>query len=124
MPKSPSDVAIHEWGHALEAKIPGAAKGGVRNSWRTVLEMRLRPRFKRFSRTAVTARANLAARMIFEKAFRREGWYVGKDYGAKATEIISMGLQYFHNDPSGFCQKDPEFATFILGILDGSLRSP
>jgi hypothetical protein len=49
-------------------------------------------------------------------------YYVGKDYGQGATEIVSMGLELLYNNPILFAKKDPEYLKYILGILDGSLR--
>lgn len=59
----------------------------------------------------------------FGKAFGNQKWYVGKHYNdGITTEVIPMGLQKLYTDPTGFAEKDPEFCTFIMGILDGSLR--
>lgn len=51
-----------------------------------------------------------------------EAYYTGKDYKGYCTEVVSMGLQKLYEDPAGFASKDPEYAKFICGILDGSLR--
>lgn len=50
-------------------------------------------------------------------------YYVGKIYnnGFSGHEILSMGLEAMYVDAPGFCKKDPEFAKFILGIMDGTL---
>lgn len=52
----------------------------------------------------------------------RKGDYTAKDYRDGATEILSMGLEALYNDPAGLARRDPEFAAFLLGVLDGSLR--
>ena len=77
----------------------------------------LRPRFTR----AVASRG--AAKDNFDAAFGSSGHYVGKDYGAGSTEIISMGLEKLYNDPAGFARQDPEYCAFIIGALNGSLRN-
>ena len=53
---------------------------------------------------------------------QREAYYCGKDYGPRATEIISMGLEALYVDAIGFARKDPEYCKFILGVLSGALR--
>lgn len=61
----------------------------------------------------------------FAKAFGdRHAWYVGKHYSQGATEILSMGIEMLYNSPVHFAKTDPEFCKFILGILDGSMRTP
>ena len=47
---------------------------------------------------------------------------IGKAYNDQATEVVSMGLEQLHRDPSGFAKDDPEYCSFILGVLDGSSR--
>ncbi|WP_422932047.1 OmpH family outer membrane protein [Singulisphaera sp. PoT] len=60
----------------------------------------------------------------FDEAFGEgsSAWYVGKPYGRRSSEVLSMGMEYFYADPVDFAKKDPEYCKFILGILDGSLR--
>jgi hypothetical protein len=33
-----------------------------------------------------------------------------------------MGMQALFDDPVGLAKKDPEWAKWVMGILDGSLR--
>jgi hypothetical protein len=54
----------------------------------------------------------------FDKAFgETAAWYCGKDYPNKATEILSMGIQIMKDDPGVFFAKDPEYAKFIMTVL-------
>lgn len=54
----------------------------------------------------------------FDKAFEpTSAWYCGKDYPHKTTEILSMGIQKMRDDPKGFFTKDPEYAKFIMSVL-------
>jgi hypothetical protein len=55
----------------------------------------------------------------FRAAFGKLGCYVGKKYGSGShmTEIVTMGLQKLYDDPMTFARNDPEFCTFILGLL-------
>lgn len=42
--------------------------------------------------------------------------YMGKEYGW-ATEILSMGLEYFYSEPVKLATQDPEYFNFIYNIL-------
>lgn len=54
---------------------------------------------------------------------RNSAAYAGKAYkGLNSTEILTMGIQYIHENPSGFAKADPEFFKFIIGILRGDLE--
>ena len=44
--------------------------------------------------------------------------YIGKKY-PDATEVTSMGLQYFYLDPYTMASKDPEYFDLIYNILRG-----
>jgi hypothetical protein len=44
---------------------------------------------------------------------------VGKDYGGRATEIVSMGIQLLFNDPVSFAESDPDYFEFMLRSLRG-----
>ncbi len=47
-------------------------------------------------------------------------YYTGKLYAHNSTEVVSMGVQALYEDPTGFVSRDPEFAKFIMGYLDGT----
>ena len=54
----------------------------------------------------------------FDRAFDlNSAYYCGKDYGGRSSEILSMGIQQLEKDPVGFFKKDPEYANFVLGVL-------
>lgn len=48
-------------------------------------------------------------------------YYCGKPSSGASTEILSMGLQALVSDASAFIRDDPEYAKFVIGILDSSL---
>lgn len=58
----------------------------------------------------------------FDEALGDRGWYAGKQYPDLYTEIHSMGFEEMHRNPARFAAKDPEYATYILGIMHGPLR--
>ena len=43
-------------------------------------------------------------------------------YRYERTEVISQGMEYFYRDPVAFAEADPEWARFILAVLDGSFK--
>jgi Phage Mu protein F like protein len=116
-------IAIHEWGHVIESKVNGVKKAVLEFLQHRVGDEKARPLKEIFPDSGFDS-FETGRKDDFEKVFGEAAWYVGKDYGKRATEVLSMGLEYFYRDPAAFARKDPEFATFLLGILDGSLRSP
>lgn len=44
-------------------------------------------------------------------------WYVDATGNQRASEILSMGLEYLHRDPAWLAQKDPDFFDFIYGLI-------
>jgi hypothetical protein len=50
--------------------------------------------------------------------------YMGKEYSGsdgelQATEILSMGLEYFYQDPARLAEEDPDYFDFIFDLLRG-----
>ena len=43
--------------------------------------------------------------------------YSGKDYGERATEILTMGIERLHDDPIKFYRSDPEYFEFVVKTL-------
>ena len=43
--------------------------------------------------------------------------YSGKDYGERATEILTMGIERLHADPIKFYRSDPEYFEFVVKTL-------
>lgn len=118
---SPEDglhVFIHELGHALEHDL------GVHARVKEFLNHRVgNEPLTPLSRLGTGYRDDEMGRKDnFDKVFDGvAAYYVGKEY-PNGTEILSMGLEEMFRDPAGFAAKDPEFAKFVVGILDGSLR--
>lgn len=114
-------TAVHEWGHQIERSVPG-----VRAATDEFLRHRVGDEPLRKLKEVMKGRYaddEFGREDDFGKAFGDQRWYVGKHYNG-ASEVISMGLQKLYEDPGGFARDDPEYAAFILGILDGSLRKP
>ena len=61
----------------------------------------------------------------FDKVFNQPheigaAYYVGKDYGGLASEVLSMGIEALYRNPDHFFTVDPEYANFVVGILQYS----
>lgn len=106
-------TAVHERGHHIEDVFPGIALQARRFLKHRVGDEPLK--------TIYAGTDEQGWEDEFSRYFGTSGHYVGKHYD-DATEITSMGLQALYEDPVGFAQKDPEYAKWVLGILDGSLR--
>lgn len=115
---------VHELGHHVEFAVPGAEKAAQEFLRHRVGDQPLRP--LRDVAPGLRYRADEMGRDDdFARAFGPEAaWYVGKHYDSGSTEILSMGLELLYNSPVHFAKNDPEYCKFVLGILDGSLRSP
>lgn len=49
--------------------------------------------------------------------------YIGKSYpGNSATEVISMGLEYFSKDPIGMAKNDPDYFDFMFDALRSTAK--
>lgn len=100
-------ATIHELGHALEYHDPEVH--------RKALEF-LRERT-----------AGEEARWLGDEYDRRERTrkdkflspYMGKDYGERATEIVSMGIEYMYAETTKLAKEDPEYFDFMYNLLRG-----
>jgi hypothetical protein len=128
----PIPTIVHEYGHAIEHQWPHVGQLSAEFlDYRTAGE-KIRKLASLFPRKGYD-QAERGRKDRFGLAFDKEAsdaWYVGKEYRRKAaradtrfgTEILSSGLEKLMTDPVKFAKKDPEFCSYILGILDGSLR--
>jgi Phage Mu protein F like protein len=118
-----ASTMVHEMGHHVEFRLPGAqqaAQDFLRHRVKDQPLTSLRQRLGKNYRADEMGRDD-----DFARAFGARGaWYVGKHYEDGSTEIISMAVEKLYNDPVGFAKNDPEYCKFILGILDGSMRTP
>ncbi len=107
-------TVMHEITHGTEQQTPSILEAARRfllkraNGERTRTLRRLtgNPRYR-------------ADEYAFEDEFAKRGGhhYMGKDYGSRATEILTMGIERLHADPLGFASDDPEYFDFVLSTL-------
>ena len=114
----------HELGHAIEWQTPG-----IHERVKEFLAYRCgseQPQsMKQLFPTAKYKPDEMGRKDRFDAYFDlNSAYYVGKVYPAawKSSEVVSMGIQALFENPHKFATKDPEYAKFVLGILDGSIR--
>jgi hypothetical protein len=118
----PDRVAIHELGHAIEGNMPGALAASLAfAAYRTKGSPTVK--MADVMPTRGYHQSETGNKDHFDRALPAEAaYYCGKDYGGVGSEILSVGIEHLYADPAGFAQKDPEYAAFIVGLLNGSLR--
>jgi hypothetical protein len=119
------DVMVHEYGHALDVHVK---IGGVSANTRSQEFLKHRvgdePTIDMKQRFGTGDPGEMGRKDKFQDAMGTEysAYYTGKDYGDRASEVTSMGIQHFYKDPVGFAKRDPEYTRYIMGYMDGSLR--
>jgi hypothetical protein len=121
-------INVHEMSHGIEYKMAGAQKAANDFlNYRVGSEPLQKLKDLPGGAGAGYGDWEYGRKDDFEKAFGDSAWYVGKEVNHHAhgdgTEVVSMGVQKLYEDPITFATKDPEYCAFIIGILDGSLRS-
>ncbi len=126
-PDNSVTVAIHEMMHGIEENIPGVLEACI-EFWKyrvgdehgTLMKDEF-PKLKYGDR-------EVGYKDNFDKAFgKHAGYYAGKVYKnaegkITGTEILAVGVEQLYTDPTNFIRKDPEYAAFIMGVLNGKIR--
>lgn len=111
--KTSASVAAHEITHATEKQNPQVLKAS-----RDFLKKRAggAPAKSLRTLTGINYRSDEVA---FEDEWEKRGGdlYSGKDYGERATEILTMGIERLHRNPALFLATDPEYFRFVLNTL-------
>jgi len=97
-------TALHELGHRFERAVPG-----ILEAEKIFYERRTSGEALRW--LGGNYRYNEKSR--FDKFLNP---YMGKDYGGRAYELVSMGFEYAYTNPTKLWE-DEDFATWIYGIL-------
>ncbi len=103
---------IHEIGHVYEAFKPG-----VREKAFAFVDSRTAGEKSVSLRRYTGANYNNGE---FAKPDRFIDPYVGKTYGRRATEVISMGFEHMWADPAKFARGDPGHFDLIWNIMRGN----
>jgi len=108
---SHASTVVHELGHSLEFADPVIHNQAVR-----FLNRRTRNETPRRLKDMHPSGGYDDGEMTTADKFMSP--YCGKRYNNDGyTEIISMGLQYFFEDPVGFAKKDPDYFDFIYALM-------
>ena len=97
-------TALHELGHRFERAVPD-----ILEAEKIFYERR----------TAGEALRWLGGNYRYDEKSRFDKFlnpYMGKDYGGRAYELVSMGFEYAYTNPTKLWE-DEDFATWIYGIL-------
>lgn len=109
---SKAAIVVHEMGHWIEHNVPG-----IREKTFAFLERRTQAEKAKW----LGDRYNKAERAKVDNFIDP---YMGKDYfypngQRRATEVLSMGLQYMYADPIKLAMQDPDYFDFIFNLLRG-----
>jgi hypothetical protein len=107
-------VYVHESGHFLEYRLNGL-KDWQREAWE-YLQKRSKGE-PLVSLKELTGGNYQEWEKTWKDKFLRP--YMGKYYPDKATEIISMALEYLYADPETLALKDPDMFDWIVDLLRG-----
>lgn len=96
---------IHELGHRMEYAIPG-----ILQAEKEFYKIRTKGERLKW----LGAGYDKDEKTRFDKFMSP---YMGKDYGGRAFELVSMGFENIYTNYDQFMKTDPDMAKWILGIL-------
>ncbi len=104
-------TVVHELGHWLEAQDADVHRKAL-----SFLEQRT-------AGESLQSLSKLTGRRYgFSERARPDRFpnpYTGKDYGGRATEVVSMGVEEMFADPVDFVRKDRGHFEFMVDLLRG-----
>jgi len=105
---------MHEVTHGTEVQNPAVLAAAV-----AFLRHRAGTERPKLLRDLTGDRQYRLDEYAYEDQFAARGGvhYMGKDYGGRATELLTRGIERLHADPVEFMQNDPEYFRFILQTL-------
>lgn len=112
--QTPDSVVMHEITHATEQQTARVLAKSLAFLKRRAGHESLQP-----LRKLTGIRKYKAHEMAYEDEFKKRGGehYMGKSYGGRATELLTMGVERLHRDPLEFWANDPEYFRFVLQTL-------
>jgi len=102
-------TAVHETAHYMEDSIPGMYA-------RVQEHINSRTQGEAYQPLAKLTGAGYDADEVSKPDSFADA-YMGKDYGGKADEFISMSVQKMYEDPVGFAKADPQSYNFTMGLF-------
>lgn len=121
-PTDKANIIAHELGHAIEWHDEGVGEASQKFLRHRVGDEKL-VSLNEATGTKGYRDDEVGRKDKFDQAFSlKQAYYIGKDYGKDATEVLSMALENIHDNPSNLARKDPEFFKFVFGVLRGEIR--
>lgn len=107
-------TVVHEMGHWIEERT-----GWDRESWKWVLKRRKPGEKIQRLKDMYPDRGFDDTEWAFEDLFRERGLssYIGKRYN-RASEVLSMGLEAFYENPLKLMNQDKDFFDFIIRSIN------
>lgn len=108
-----TSTVMHEITHATEQQTPSVLAASL-----AFLAKRAGNEPLKLLRK-LTGLSYRADEYAYEDEFAKRGGdhYMGKYYGSRATELLTMGIERLHKDPLEFRLSDPEYFDFVLSTL-------
>lgn len=114
----PLPVIVHELGHWLEYNMPGALDSAKAFYARRTAGESFEKLRKLFPKASYDA-SEITKKDNFIDAYSGKYYATADGTAQRATELISMGLEYMIDDPISFAKKDPDHFDFIWHLLRG-----
>lgn len=111
-PDVPVWTSVHEIAHSIEYKVPGVSEK-VR-AWRD-----RRTAGEEWQKLSDLTGSDFYRDNEVAKRDRFIHPYIGKQYGGKSSEVVSMGIQFMHEDAVKFAKDDPDMFGFIFDLVRG-----
>lgn len=105
-------VCVHEMAHRIEATVPG-----VKEMEKSFYDRRTGGE-KLYTLRSLTGVRGYGADEVARKDKFLDP-YMGRDYGGRAYEILSMGVESLAGGSYDILKDDPDYTSFIVGLLAG-----
>ncbi len=118
-PNSPARIFVHEIAHVLEVNTGQtlAASRAIRHAQAAGQEVQ----HLKTSLSDDYDDQEVSLTKSWKGITGSVGSYVGKYYpGDRATELVSMGLEYLYSDPAKLAKENPEYFDFLVNVLRGN----
>ena len=110
---------IHEAAHHIERTNPEVAAGVKAFLAERTKQFKSKPvKMQSFNRGYSPKEVGNDAGFAKAMGSPERGAYTGMVYPDGATEVLSMGLQRLHSNPAKFFKDDPQYAAFVIKVLN------
>jgi hypothetical protein len=112
--RTTASTSAHEITHATEQQAPSVLAKAL-----AFLKQRAGNEPLKTLRSLTGIKKYGAGEYAWEDDFKKRGGshYMGKTYGARATEILTMGIERLHADPMEFYLADRTYFEFVVSTL-------